>query len=347
MLTIYQIYAAIAFVILLSPFVFYRFTRLENPVPCAASSLILRLLKAFLMLLSLVVYFGLCSIVSSFFYLQSYPDEQIFGMDGAEWGGYLQGDAPDYYGPVAVVVLLVFAIGSIFLLSSGARRWEAKVWENPGNITSKGLRAIASVVHLFLFPTLVIIALSLLFRFFQNEFFTNLEAIPFWLGQALDGELAEDVRDNLIAFAVIVGIFLLLVLWALFWMLKAILSSFWPKTEATIVHSELYQYISTGRTRTVNYRFLVEFTYMVEGFSYTSNRLTYNIQWLNQNKPFIFQQTRRYPLGAVVQAYVNPNKPEDAVLEAGIDWFSMLRLGLYATLAFVLATTFLIPEVIR
>jgi hypothetical protein len=203
------------------------------------------------------------------------------------------------------------------------------------------------VVHLFLFPTLVIVALFLLFRFFQNEFFTNLEAIPFWLGQALDGELSDDVQDNLIVFAVILAIVSPIVLWALFCMIRAILSSFWPKTEATIVHSELYQYITVGRTRNVHYRFLVEFTYMVEGFSYTSDRLTYNIQWLNQNKPFIFQQTRRYPLGAVVQAYVNPNKPEDAVLEAGIDWFSMLRIGLYATLAFVLATTFLIPEVIR
>jgi hypothetical protein len=347
-LTIYQIYFAIAFVLLLSPLAFYRFTRLENPLPTQDSSSLIKSLKTVLLVLSFPVYFAVCAVVSSFYYLQSYPETSIFGMNRTEWAGYILGDAPAYFGIVSVLGMILFAFGLIVILSSATRRWEAKVWEDPGNRTSKSLRALAYFTHVYLAPLVFVAGLALLYYFFQKEFLSNFAAIPYWLRQATNGRLAEEPKSYLIVFAIAVAINLLVVLWAIICMIRAVRSSFWPKTEATIHQSELYRYVSgTGRNRSVNYRFLVEFTYLFDDFSYTSNRLTYNIRWLNHNKPFIWRQTRRYPLGAAVEVYVNPNKPEDAVLEAGVDWFAMLRLGLYAAFFFVLATIFLIPEVIR
>jgi hypothetical protein len=348
--TLYAVYLGIAFVVLLGPFAFYRFTRLENPdnEDDGYNPYFMGNMGRVLFILALPLYFGICAYLTTYVYMLSYPETTLFDMDLEQWTELIENDAPSYLGIAAVVVMLIFASGTVWGLFVANKRWEAKVWEDPGSMTSKAIRAMSYFMNVYFVPLVLVAAVTILLLLFQERFLTNLAAVPYWLGQAMNRDVNENNQSYLIGYAVIAGIALLFVLWALICMIRAVMSSFWPKTEASITRSELYTYVSgSGRYRSVNHRYLVDYSYLVDGVPYSSDSLSYNTQWLYHNKPYIFRQTKRYPLDGNVQAYVNPSNPNQAVLQAGIDLWGMLVILLHMGFFFILATTFLIPEIIR
>jgi hypothetical protein len=94
----------------------------------------------------------------------------------------------------------------------------------------------------------------------------------------------------------------------------------WMPAQGTIDISEVETETATLGTGSqldsiTYYRPRIEYTYQFEGKSYSSKRvITVNINWpLKETEEII----SRYPVGASVTVWVNPGRPQMAVLEKG------------------------------
>ena len=108
---------------------------------------------------------------------------------------------------------------------------------------------------------------------------------------------------------------------------KAEGSQNWPSTAGSVTLSEVKQTTSTDDDghESHGYYPLVNYTYQVAGQNYTGKNITFGSK-LGYNQPAkASADLARYPLGAAVSVYYDPQKPSDAVLERRAGGF---KLGL-------------------
>jgi len=98
---------------------------------------------------------------------------------------------------------------------------------------------------------------------------------------------------------------------------KATASQVWPATSGTMLISEINESVSrdeNGDTSTAYYPNVV-YTYQVSGQTYTCKQVAFGGAVGRSNPAQVQPFVAKYPVGAVVTVYYNPNKPEEAVLE--------------------------------
>lgn len=110
-------------------------------------------------------------------------------------------------------------------------------------------------------------------------------------------------------------------------------SQSWPTAIAQITLAEVRErsdYDSDGDLRRYYYPH-VEYTYQVAGITYQGNKLTFGAQRGYSSPKKANQEIARYPLGAQVKAYYNPENPQEAVLEQrAVGMNFMLIFGILA-----------------
>ncbi len=91
----------------------------------------------------------------------------------------------------------------------------------------------------------------------------------------------------------------------------------WPTALATVLHSEVKQhtrYDSDSHSRKTSYQPVVNYQYNVLGQSLTGSRIGYGNSSASLKKAN--ETVSRYPAGAQVNVHYNPDKIDEAALEA-------------------------------
>lgn len=135
-------------------------------------------------------------------------------------------------------------------------------------------------------------------------------------------------------FAVICGGFFFLILLVLggglvFYSLrsrkKADQSHGWPSTNGKVIVSETRESKSTnedGKTK-VSYYPHIEYTYEVNGQHFTSKQISFGGVLGYSDRTKVLAKLEHYPVGSIVLAFYNPEKPAEAVVEqtsGGAKW---------------------------
>ena len=125
------------------------------------------------------------------------------------------------------------------------------------------------------------------------------------------------------AYAVIIVLFIAAGLGAALWggllLARARRTQRWPAVEGRIEVSE-------PQSPENDLLPLIEYSYQVQGRSYR-RRLEFPAGTFPQTPDFAAAYVRKYPVGRKVQVYVNPDDPQEAVLERGDqggDWLILL-----------------------
>lgn len=89
----------------------------------------------------------------------------------------------------------------------------------------------------------------------------------------------------------------------------------WPSMPGTVNRSEVVEHEDTDSDggSTVTYEPVVEYQYSVMGQPFTGKRIAFGANRFNYKKAV--EIAARYPLGARVNVYYNPEKPKDSTLE--------------------------------
>lgn len=89
----------------------------------------------------------------------------------------------------------------------------------------------------------------------------------------------------------------------------------WPQTPGQIVASDLTENYATDSDgyQTTYYQPAIRYVYSVIGVQYTGTRIAYGIA--SSDRASTLRILARYPLGASVQVYYDPQNPGEAVLE--------------------------------
>jgi uncharacterized SAM-binding protein YcdF (DUF218 family) len=98
---------------------------------------------------------------------------------------------------------------------------------------------------------------------------------------------------------------------------KAGASLQWPAAPAVITVSDVRQSTSTDEDGHTSYSYYprVEYTYEVAGETRTSKQVAFGGVRGYNSPDRVRQDLEKYPAGAAVTAYYNPEKPSEAVLE--------------------------------
>ncbi len=99
----------------------------------------------------------------------------------------------------------------------------------------------------------------------------------------------------------------------------------WPSVSGVIERSEVVTSTSNGKTM---YGFDVVYRYQVEGRDLTSNNVFFGGNTTSSSSSFAHNVVARYPKGAKVKVFYDPNDPSKAVLEPGTTWQSYLVFGI-------------------
>lgn len=103
----------------------------------------------------------------------------------------------------------------------------------------------------------------------------------------------------------------------------------WVETKGNITHSDFVDDSEGGRLT-------IEYEYSVAGMRFQSTRLAPAFMLYNAR-----EMANKYPVGAAVTVYYNPDNPKEAVLErqSAVTWVSILMgavcIGIAAILFFV------------
>ena len=110
---------------------------------------------------------------------------------------------------------------------------------------------------------------------------------------------------------------------------RAQASKQWPMVLGQVVSSMITS--STSSEGGTTYSPDIRYAYDIGGQAYSSNRVAFGGFTSTSNPRDAQKHTDRYPAGAVVQVYYNPNKPQDATLErrAGSAGFLFAFGGLF------------------
>ena len=99
----------------------------------------------------------------------------------------------------------------------------------------------------------------------------------------------------------------------------------WVETPAEVVKSEVQsRRDSDGGT---TYRAHIEYSYEWEGRTYQSDRHRFSKVWTSPARG-PRQTVQQYPVGHQFTAYVNPQNPEEAVIDRSLQWITFLFIGL-------------------
>lgn len=106
-------------------------------------------------------------------------------------------------------------------------------------------------------------------------------------------------------------------------------ASNWPTTEGQILESKMEKGTSgTGSNRTIQWYPTVKYQYEVDGSTYEGDRIIFG-----SSAELLSSTLDRYPVGATVNVFYNPDNPESAVLQTG----STSSMYLYVVLGPILA----------
>jgi len=99
----------------------------------------------------------------------------------------------------------------------------------------------------------------------------------------------------------------------------------WPSVPGVITRSAVATKRSDGKTM---YSFDVVYRYQVEGRELTCNSVFFGGNTSSSNSSAAYKVTGRYPEGAEVDVYYEPENPANAVLEPGTRWQSYIVFGI-------------------
>ncbi|AKI98503.1 uncharacterized protein DUF3592 [Archangium gephyra] len=100
------------------------------------------------------------------------------------------------------------------------------------------------------------------------------------------------------------------------------LAAFHPRASGTITHSRVVEHRdSDGST----YGFEVRYVHEVEGRRYEGSQYRYGA-WHSSNRSAAEDLARRFPVGATVPVFYDPEAPEDAVLITGVQGLDLFLL---------------------
>lgn len=109
-------------------------------------------------------------------------------------------------------------------------------------------------------------------------------------------------------------IFLLLIWFTIgaFGFYDAVVSNFWPTTDGTVISTRVIS--PSGKAN--KYIAEITFTYAVGGEEYQSNN--YKATSARGTSQWARELIEQHPVDSKVQVHYNPNKPEDAIVEPGL-----------------------------
>lgn len=113
---------------------------------------------------------------------------------------------------------------------------------------------------------------------------------------------------------------------------KALDSADWPTAPGRIIASEVgsrreLRDSSSGSRSVTMYYADIRYSYSVEGADYTSERVSFGEPDSNTSGP-ARSIVKAYPAGKEVLVHYNPDKPTEAVLQAGAKWTAYLLPGM-------------------
>ncbi|MGZ2371188.1 DUF3592 domain-containing protein [Ancylomarina sp. YFZ004] len=99
-------------------------------------------------------------------------------------------------------------------------------------------------------------------------------------------------------------------------------SESWPTTSGIITHSEINQFESDGTTM---YSSEIKYDFTIDEKPYSGDRITLSSGSSSTSSiREVKKELQTYPIGANVKVYYDPELPNNAVLEPGADFLTML-----------------------
>lgn len=102
---------------------------------------------------------------------------------------------------------------------------------------------------------------------------------------------------------------------------RQIASAHFPSVTGRITHSELTQDFD----ETIDYGVDIRYQYEVNGQSFKGHRFRYN-QGGSSDSTWAEQAIARYPVGAIVPVFYNPENPADALLSVGVNGTDLILI---------------------
>lgn len=96
---------------------------------------------------------------------------------------------------------------------------------------------------------------------------------------------------------------------------QAAQSQSWPSTAGQVVDARVVEGASGHDDMSENYVLRVEYEYTVAGTTYRSHQAAFGPRQSHRHYHQAQAQAGRYPVGAPVTVFYNPDNPQDAVLE--------------------------------
>jgi len=116
-------------------------------------------------------------------------------------------------------------------------------------------------------------------------------------------------------------------------------SASWPAVKGKMTYARA---VSTKVDNKNEYRLSVKYRYIVDGKSYTGERITASDQ--NQKtRSRANNVLKKYPVGGEVSVYYNPARPGSSVLKTGVNKNVSLPIGI-AVVCFLLAMAIIVSE---
>jgi len=141
------------------------------------------------------------------------------------------------------------------------------------------------------------------------------------------------MNKNILLGVVFVAVGVAVAAWGFMNLSKAMQSKSWPTAEGKIVSSQVVKKVESytdsnkhRRNRTI-YRAHVRYSYMAKGRSLIGGKITMADSG-SSSETRAKKIRDRYPAGSVCTVYYNPEKPEDSVLEAGINFGALMLPGI-------------------
>lgn len=114
----------------------------------------------------------------------------------------------------------------------------------------------------------------------------------------------------------------------------------WIEVSGKVTDSHLVKTQKTHRSgkRITAFSANIHYEYIIDGQTYSGSKNRFSERSLNGEK---IKQTmlERFPIGATVPVYYNPNNPNESVLVKGLNTIYLFAIGIFLTLiAFMTAT---------
>lgn len=136
---------------------------------------------------------------------------------------------------------------------------------------------------------------------------------------------------------------LILLLFSIYYYLKAKKSVNWPTTEGTILTSNVLKETSntSDNNRSTLYKAEICYSYNVMAQKYLSDKISFMPTYSTTSSKLAYVETTKYPVNTKVFIYYNPANPKEAVIEPGVKNSHIIFL-LFSTLIFTIPTIMLL-----